>query len=423
MANVDVFVAFVREDQPFAEAIAIALQDAGLTVSRSASVMEAIDASPAVVVLWTPASSRSRLFLDAADRAFRAGKMVLARLGGAPTPAEYGSALHHDFNTWSGDPDHTELNVIVAHVLRMAEFVRGRAAASGYGAASVHPFPGQQPHQQRPPAYVPAAPPSPEARLLEEAAFWRQVQANGGPADYRAYLDRYGASGQFSDVAALRLQQLSVPPPPPPPIVRPQPSRFEPDRFEPDRNPAERAAPPRRGLEFDRPVPDRGAPDRPAPERAPERSFRHYETPPPPKSGAGIAATLFLLILGGLAAGGWFIYNGGSFLPVANQRDPVENVGPAVRTPIQPADAVSPPETDARAASPDPGPRSGGAKGADEPATPPAPKAAPKPPAPQTKAAPAKAAPPPAEPETDLNTLERDRLARTLPPPPATPEL
>ena len=39
----DVYVAFVRDDQSYAEALAVALQGSGFTVSRSPSVVEAID--------------------------------------------------------------------------------------------------------------------------------------------------------------------------------------------------------------------------------------------------------------------------------------------------------------------------------------------------------------------------------------------
>lgn len=358
MATADVFVAFVRDDQAFAEAIAIALQDSGMAVSRSSSVMEAIDASPAVVVLWTQASSRSRLFLDAADRAFRSGKMILARLGPTPPPAEFSSAAQHQFHTWSGDPDHNELAIIVGQVQRLVAFARGRASAAGgmpIGAAKVHQFPNTAPRMAPPqqggpqqgmmggppPSYQPQprqpAPPQPPADpLMEEAAFWRQVQAGGTPNDFRAYLDRYGPTGTFSEIAAMRLKQASPPPtqrpaeppryapppqsPPPqarqpaPPPYRPGPSageagRMEGDRFQPDRSPAQR-----------RPADGRRPDDRPPPFLQSERG---KSEPAPAKSGGGgVGLLLLLVIVGGLAAAGWWVYNGGSMTPLAKRDDP-----------------------------------------------------------------------------------------------------
>lgn len=368
----DVFVAFVREDQAFAEALAIALQDAGLIVSRSASVMDAIGACPAVVVLWTPASSRSRLFLDAADQAFRSGKMVLARLGGAPAPAEYNAALQHAFQSWSGDPDQPELAVVIAHVRRMVEFARGRAAVGG-GAGVVHPFPGPSARPAPPPAPAPSAHPT-DGRMMEEVAFWKQVDSRGDAASYHTYLERYGSAGVFADMATARLRALAPPPMQPPPMQAPpmaSPPYGGPSyTFRPPPPPVTQAPPRPPERTYDAPPPMARAPAEPGPgdrltpgrlafDRAPpfdqpparERpAWRETQAaPPPPKGGAGIGAVIFLLILGGLAAGGWFVYNGGSFTPIPPREPP----SPRMVAPIQDGPIQAP------SMAPDPGPRAG----------------------------------------------------------------
>lgn len=442
-AMADVFVAFVREDQAFAESIAIALQDAGLTVSRSGSVMEAIDASPAVVVLWTMASSRSRLFLDAADRAFRSGKMVLARLGGAPPPMEFGQALQHEFRTWSGDPDHTELAVIVAHVQRLNQFAQARMApGGGYGApqGGAQPYPGQQARG----APQPGGPAGPQGfaggdpHLAEEAAFWRRANASGTPADYRAYLDRYGPNGAFAELAGLRLAQMNPAAPPPqrpqppaplPPAPMPQarmPQSQPPGgagsfRFDPPsredlrgRDSSTSGAPPARPPYEPEPFRQDRRPPPPDMQRLPNfRRDHDTPVPPPPKSGAGIGAILFLIILGGLGAGAWFVYNGGSFLP------PPPRDGATARVPIVERRSV-----DAPTAEPDAGLRPGDtpAKPGSSPNPPqpaektPAPKAAPPGAAPPTKAGSAKASPAaPATNTTDLEQLRREIEAEQAP--------
>jgi hypothetical protein len=487
MAVADVFVAFVREDQAFAESIAIALQDAGLAVSRSASVMEAIDASPTVVVLWTQASSRSRLFLDAADRAFRAGKMVLARFSNAPAPAEYASAPGLIFQNWSGDPDHNEVEAIVGHAIRLVSFSRNRGQASAFAASggagatgAVYPFPAgspqrpeqQRPEQQRPdqqrqdppprsapqvnpqhnpqlgpqpgfpppgsfsqppmnrsalsqppmgyggqnapppqaapnrapehpppqiqqhrpghapqsqpmrpnvqrepppqirqpqpqpppqpqPQPQPQPPAHPDARLLEEAAFWRSVDAAASPDGYRAYLDRYGPGGAFGELAAMRLAKSNPQPAPqqPPyaswdqPQVDPgRPIGAQPPLIQPERV-GERSPDPaaRRG---DLGLPVRSPAHGPAhsPSRARDRDIgapdrealfrREYERPigPPPKSGAGIGPVLFLLFLACVGGAGWWIYNGGSFTPTP----PRERPGALATIPSDKSETVTP---------------------------------------------------------------------------------
>jgi hypothetical protein len=429
----------VREDQAFAEAMAIALQDAGLNVSRSASVMDAIDASPAVVVLWTPASSRSRLFLDAADRAFRAGKMVLARLGGAPAPADYNAALQHSFQYWAGDPDQPELAVVIGHVRRMVEFSRSRAAVGG-GAGIVHPFPGasgrsalqaapqfpppfspQPPPQYQPQTPQPAAraPPPPEGRMMEEVAFWKRVDSRGDAESYRTYLDYYGPHGAFADLATARLRALTSPPQPPAPPPMPTPPMPNPMAPPPYRAPgyAARPAPPPIGRPPVEPSPgDRLAPGRlafdrappfdqaPASERGPRRDAPLVAAPP--KSGGGIGAVLFLLILGGLAAGGWFVHNGGSFFPPPpREGQPPRTIAPIKDGPIQ-----------APGMAPDAGPRSGARE--------PSPSAATDPPAARTAAPsiPRQPAAPPARPAGAANRPAADDPAnRAYVPPPAPP--
>lgn len=131
----DVYVAFVRDDQSYAEALAVALQGSGFTVSRSSSVVDAIGECAAIVVLWTPAAARSKLFVDAADRAFRSGKMVLARMGSDPLPQMFAGTEAHSLSRWSGDPESPDIDSIVFHVDRLVSRARlasgARPAAEG----------------------------------------------------------------------------------------------------------------------------------------------------------------------------------------------------------------------------------------------------------------------------------------------------
>jgi len=302
----DVYVAFVRDDQSYAEALAVALQGSGFTVSRSASVVEAIDTCGAIVVLWTPAAARSKLFVDAADRAFRAGKMVLARMGADPLPQIFAGVEAHSLTRWSGDPESPEIDSIVFHVDRLCNRGRPREpAASPVRDRGVVPFPGgamrataarpaERPQPQpQPAAYQPAGDP-----LAEEAAFWRRIQHSADPADFYAYLDRYGRGGAFAELAESRLRSLSPRPgggpgPMPAPMPQPMPQSMH-------GGPTVQRGGFAMGAPTMRPVP----PPRldPHPARAPAAASGG----PQRSSGVrGIAVLIFLAVIGG---GGFYIY-------------------------------------------------------------------------------------------------------------------
>ena len=236
----DVYVAFVRDDQSYAEALAVALQGSDFTVSRSASVVEAIDECGAIVVLWTPAAARSKLFVDAADRAFRSGKMVLARMGNDPLPQMFAGVEAHSLARWSGDPESPEIDDIVFHVNRLVSRTRPRGEASpdpaqaqGRERGVVHRFPAggggmraaarpmEAPPQPRQPAPQPYA--APADPLAEEAAYWRQIQHSTNPGDFYAYLERYGRDGTFAELAEQRMRGLSPRPGARPAAPMPQP--------------------------------------------------------------------------------------------------------------------------------------------------------------------------------------------------------
>src|SRR5690606_13284470 len=60
------------------------------------------------------------------------------------------------------------------------------------------------------PAYRPPPPP-PADPLGSEAEHWRAIRDSRDPADFMDYLARYGPDGAFSEVAELRLKQLTGP--------------------------------------------------------------------------------------------------------------------------------------------------------------------------------------------------------------------
>lgn len=342
----DVYVAFVRDDQSYAEALAVALQGSGFTVSRSASVVEAIGECAAIVVLWTPAAARSKLFVDAADRAFRSGKMVLARMGSDPLPAMFTGVEAHPLARWSGDPESPDVDPVVFHVDRLVSRARlasgahpqaderPQAAPRGVvhhfpsgGAATARARPMEQPQPQRMDPAPRAAPADP---LAEEASFWRQVQHSTNPADFYAYLDRYGRQGAFAELAEARIQQLtarSAPAPQPPPYQPPQ--SYAPQQPYPQapgpvaRGPAHGPGPGGghgpSGFSMQPPVarpmprPQPQPQPQPQPRLDPHPARSRVEPPPAPPSretgGGGAMRGLFLLVfLAIVGGGGFYVY-------------------------------------------------------------------------------------------------------------------
>jgi hypothetical protein len=331
----DVYVAFVRDDQSYAEALAVALQGSGFTVSRSASVVEAIGECAAIVVLWSPAAARSKLFVDAADRAFRSGKMVLARMGSDPLPQMFAGTEAHSLSRWSGDPESADIDSIVFHVDRLVSRARlasgsapgpdmQQSAPSAPQRGVVHRFPSggaaaararpmEQPQPQprmdaTPRAATPADP------LAEEAAFWRQIQHSNNPADFYAYLERYGRQGAFAELAEARIHALGGRP------AAPQQPPYAPPGYQPQQSYHPGAAGPgpvaRGGFSMS-PPPARQAPRAapqpgPAPRLDPHPARARVEPPaaPPRDSGnggsmRGLAFLIFLAVIGG---GGFYAY-------------------------------------------------------------------------------------------------------------------
>jgi len=380
----DVYVAFVRDDQPFAEALAVALQGSGFTVSRSASVVDAIGECAAIVVLWTPAAARSKLFVDAADRAFRSGKMVLARMGSDPLPPTFAGTEAHALSRWTGDPESQDIDSIVFHVDRLVSRARmtggGRPVpeqpeASPPPRGVVHRFPSggaatarARPAEQPQPTMARAA--APADPLAEEASFWRQIQHSNNPGDFYAYLERFGRGGTFAELAESRISALgarSAPAPHQPASYQPQqqPPPYQPS-YQPQQPPMQQHGPgpvARGGFNM-QPPQARPAP-RPAPQPPrldPHPARARVEPPsaaPPRESGGGMRGIAFLIFLAVVGGGGFYVYQQFRGPPPEQTAAPLDDwLPPAAST--NPADDGVAPESlsasNAVAASPGPAP-------------------------------------------------------------------
>jgi TonB family protein len=312
----DVLIVCVREDEPQAKALAEMFEAAGFSIGGAPSSDGALRSSGAGVVVWSQASIRSRPFLDAAQRVINADKAVVASLIEPPPPSSVGNSPSFDLSDWNGDPNDPSLDPLFFAVDRM---VNSQRASAGAPVAEEPPAyePPPPPRASPPPrALARPSPPSSNDPLSSESEHWRAIRDSRNPADFMDYLARYGPDGAFSEVAELRLKQLTgasergQPRPridtpqqrrePPSvrrdPIVRPPPP--PPRRMEAPASTPRRYEPPARQPSFDRPPP-RGYNERP-------------ELRDPPKSAGGaLRAIVLVALLGGVALAGGLYFGGG----------------------------------------------------------------------------------------------------------------
>jgi hypothetical protein len=320
----DVLIVCVREDEPQAKALADMFEAAGFSIGGAPSSDGALRSSGAGVVVWSQASIRSRPFLDAAQRVINADKAVVASLIEPPPPSSIGSSPAFDLSHWDGDPNDPALDPLFFAVDRMVNAARAGVGASQREAPPAYdppptraPIRAEPPPRRQEPAYrAPPPEPAPSYRvppssdpLGSEAEHWRAIRDSRNPADFMDYLARYGPDGAFSEVAELRLKQLTGPgdarePAPARPSVRPTapPSRAEaPRRAEPQ--------PPRRS---DALPPTQRRLDPPPNRRPPiERDYTRDLRDPPKGQGGPIRAFVLIAILGVAALAGGLYFGGG----------------------------------------------------------------------------------------------------------------
>ncbi|MGF1545328.1 MAG: toll/interleukin-1 receptor domain-containing protein [Parvularculaceae bacterium] len=125
----DVFITFAAEDRGKAQAIARAIEDAGLTVwwdrrPTERAVLEdelerALAEAKAVIALWSAHAAATDWVLKEAEAAKRAGTIVNVSLDDAPAPKAFSRPAAYELREWSGDAD-------AAPVARLVSDVRGQ---------------------------------------------------------------------------------------------------------------------------------------------------------------------------------------------------------------------------------------------------------------------------------------------------------
>ena len=268
-----------------------------------------------------------------------ADKAVVASLIEPPPPSSVGNSPTFDLADWNGDPNDPSLDPLFFAVDRM---VNSQRAAAG-GVSEDEAPPAYEPPPPRaaapPPRPAPSssrqAPPAARSDVLQsESEHWRAIRDSRNPADFMDYLARYGPDGAFSEVAELRLKQLTAAPERGQPRPRMEAPARQPQRREPSVRPP--PPPPRRVMETPPPPPPpprRTDPPRaqPAYDRAPARGG-YNERPdlrdPPKGEGGPLRAFVLIALLGGIAlAGGLYFGNGGLPNLGQNAESPIARAG------------------------------------------------------------------------------------------------
>jgi len=131
----DIFIAYKREEQAYAAALAETLQGRGLSVwgdwlldygVYAETTLAEISKARAVIVLWSARAAKSDIIFDEADMARRQGKLISARLTECEIPPGGFRVQHiHDLTHWNRAPDHPCLPPLLRAVEKM---VRGKSS-------------------------------------------------------------------------------------------------------------------------------------------------------------------------------------------------------------------------------------------------------------------------------------------------------
>ncbi len=110
----DVFLSYAREGLVAAKRVATGLRSHGFSVwfdehlpahrAYSEVIEEQLDASAAVLVLWSEAATRSQWVRSEANRARETGRLVQVRLNDCRLPMPFDQIQCADLRDWSGDP-------------------------------------------------------------------------------------------------------------------------------------------------------------------------------------------------------------------------------------------------------------------------------------------------------------------------------
>jgi protein TonB len=282
-------------------------------------------------VVWSQSSIRSRPFLDAAQRVINAEKAVVASLIEPPPPDSIGTSLAFDLSDWDGDPNDPALDPLFFAVDRLVNAARASVGAGAGPRPSAYDDPPPRPApppRTAPPPRAPMPAPTPRAAspiqqaspdaLSSEAEHWRAIRDSQDPNAFMEYIARYGQRGTFSEVAELKLRQLTAAGMTARP---PSPLRGNTARTDTGMPQSRRPEAPRRA-EIPVAPPSVAAPMSSRRSEAPRRTrtpseplFDRNDLREPPAEGGALRTFIIIAVLGILAVAGGLYFGGGLLQP------------------------------------------------------------------------------------------------------------
>jgi hypothetical protein len=193
----DIFISYKQENREYARAIAEMFASHGYDVwwdidllpgqKFADEINSVIKKAKAVVVLWTPKSVISNWVKAETSLAMERGILIPALIEKVDLPAPYNTLHTIDLTSWDGSANDRVLEGLLAGVLNLIghSTKHDKALSKQEIEASL-----------KKPAH--------------EAEFWSAV-ASGKPQsvdEYKAYLEKYGNDGAFSELAKNRIHEV-----------------------------------------------------------------------------------------------------------------------------------------------------------------------------------------------------------------------
>ncbi len=199
----DIFISYKRQEREKARAIAEMLVMHGYDVwwdiellpgdKFSREIDEVIKSASAAIVLWSKRAVESNFVRAEAHKAYNKNILIPVRLDDCELPIPFNTSHTMDLSTWDGSKDDPILEPLVRAVekkigsrsekIEILEEIEDKAA--------------------RPKSFA-------------EIEYWKSIAGSESSTvkEYKAYINKYGKSGIFYDLAKVRIEELNPEPKP-----------------------------------------------------------------------------------------------------------------------------------------------------------------------------------------------------------------
>ncbi len=193
----DIFISYKREDRDYAKKIAENLISKGYSVWWDIELLPGdkfadeinivLNEAKLIIVLWTPDSIQSNWVKSEATVGLKNNRLIPVHLRETEIPVPFNTLHSLDLTSWFSDQDETRLNSLVDSVSRKI-----------------------QPSKKTTEKITEEEVRDELERPKHEVEFWASITTSSKQttAEYQLYLDKYGESGSFSELAQSRLKTI-----------------------------------------------------------------------------------------------------------------------------------------------------------------------------------------------------------------------